>query len=119
YQNSLLTGTILENSRTSLRKWFLAFYYVSETRHSITAKMLQQKIQVTYKTAWLMLAKIRRVLSEADMENKLKGSIVINPTTSSHPSYLPNNKKRRTLRPALISACLKEDGTPAMVKIST
>jgi transposase-like protein len=61
HQASLTVGTVMENSSTDLRKWFTAFYLVSR-QWGISAVELRDRIEVTYKTAWLMLMFIRKPL---------------------------------------------------------
>jgi transposase-like protein len=59
-------GTIFENSATSLKLWFYAFYVMSSTRCGISAKALEREIGVTYKTAWRMFKQIRSILVQDD-----------------------------------------------------
>ncbi|HEX9745318.1 MAG TPA: transposase [bacterium] len=55
-----LTGTIFERTRTPLRKWFKAIDMFLHL--DINAKKLMLAIEVTYKTAWSMLNKLRSVM---------------------------------------------------------
>jgi hypothetical protein len=75
YQASPIVGTIMESSSTDLRKWFTALFIVSSTDSSINALRLSAFIQVTYKTAWLMLRKIRQSITQADAAVKLTGAV--------------------------------------------
>jgi len=59
-------GTIFEKSTTPLRLWFHAIFLLSQTRCGISAKQLQRELGVTYKTAWRMHNRIRRMLSDDD-----------------------------------------------------
>jgi hypothetical protein len=77
YQASPIVGTIMESSSTDLRKWFTALFIVSSTDSSINAMRLSELIQVTYKTAWLMLRKIRQSITQADEAVKLTGAVHI------------------------------------------
>ncbi|WP_165861227.1 transposase [Paenibacillus paeoniae] len=63
YQQSLTSHTIMHKSRTSLRKWLFVFYLVGKSEHSVNAVQLSELINITYKTAWSMLNKIRSLLS--------------------------------------------------------
>lgn len=77
YQASLTAGTILENTRTSLRKWFLAMFLFSRIG-GINALELKQALQVTYKTAWAILSKLRYAVSHDHDNSLLSGNILIN-----------------------------------------
>lgn len=48
-------GTIFHKSTTPLNKWFEAIFWLAATRSGHTAKALQRRLGVTYKTAWRML----------------------------------------------------------------
>ncbi|GIQ67392.1 hypothetical protein XYCOK13_02160 [Xylanibacillus composti] len=74
FQTSLTAGTILEGSRTSLDKWRTAIEWVS-TASSINATQLKDMIQVTYKTAWRMLHKIRSAISMLDASCMQTGQV--------------------------------------------
>ncbi|WII39768.1 IS1595 family transposase [Paenibacillus thiaminolyticus] len=75
YQASITTGTIMEGSRTSLRKWLIALWLVSRSDAGINAVQLRSIIQVTYKTAWLILHKIRAIISHNDANSPLPGIV--------------------------------------------
>ena len=68
-------GTPMERSRTSLQKWFLAFYLFTTSRHGIAAKELQRQLGVTYKCAWRMAHKIREFMAQIDREWSLDGGV--------------------------------------------
>lgn len=63
---SVLVGTIFENTKVSLRKWFLAMYMVSSTKKGVSSLQLARDIKVTQKTAWFMLQKIRGLFGQSD-----------------------------------------------------
>ncbi|MGZ9584854.1 IS1595 family transposase [Paenibacillus marinisediminis] len=65
----------MENSRTSLQKWITAIWLVSQHNININTVQLSSIIQVTYKTAWSILHKIRAIISASDNEQPLKGVI--------------------------------------------
>jgi len=57
-------GTIFHKSTTPLKTWFDAMFWMATTRSGHSAKELQRRTGVTYKTAWRMFKQIRILLSE-------------------------------------------------------
>lgn len=62
-QFSVRKGTIFEESRLPLRKWFMAAWLVTANRKGISSCQLAREIGVTQKTAWFMLGRLREVAS--------------------------------------------------------
>jgi len=75
YQSTVTVGTVFEKTRTSLTKWFLAIYLFSHDKRGVSSYMLSNELEVTYKTAWLMLHKIRKAMGERDKNYALSGII--------------------------------------------
>ena len=63
---SVTVGTIFENTKISLRKWFLAMYLISCHKKGISSKQLATDIHVTQKTAWFILHKVRTLFKQND-----------------------------------------------------
>jgi transposase-like protein len=57
-------GTIFHKSTTPLTVWFEAMFWMATTRSGHSAKELQRRTGVTYKTAWRMFKQIRTLLDE-------------------------------------------------------
>jgi len=56
------TNTIMDNSRISIRKWILAFWYVTSFNTKITSVELGKELGITQKSAWSLLQKIKYTL---------------------------------------------------------
>jgi transposase-like protein len=66
-QHSLLKGTIFEQTKTGLTKWFLAIYLVTSSKGGIAATELQRQMGFgSYQTAWSWLHKIRKAMIRPD-----------------------------------------------------
>jgi transposase-like protein len=91
YQVSLTAGTVLHKTRVPLRTWLLAVFFVARHKQSISALQLQRDAGLgSYKTAWLLLHKLRAVLGP-DPATLLSGLVEADET------YLgaPHEKGRR------------------------
>lgn len=78
-QTSVTAGTILHNSRTGIRKWFLAVWLLCTQKTGVSAKTLQRDLAVGYKTAWLILQKLRQATVRAD-RSRLSGTVEVDET---------------------------------------
>ena len=68
-QHSLLKGTIFEQTKTGLAKWFLAIYLVTSSKGGIAATELQRQMGFgSYQTAWSWLHKIRKAMVRPDRQ---------------------------------------------------
>jgi transposase-like protein len=62
-QHSLLAGTIFEQTKTGLARWFLAIYLVTSSKGGISAMELKRQMGFgSYQTAWTWLHKIRKAM---------------------------------------------------------
>jgi transposase-like protein len=64
HQINPLAGTIFHKTTTPLKVWFDAIHEMATTRTGFSAKALQRKHGMTYKTAWRMFKQIRKLLNE-------------------------------------------------------
>ena len=65
YQYSVTTGTMFHNSHLPLSKWFQAIGIMSSATTRVTAKELERKLGVSYKTALYAARRIERMISDA------------------------------------------------------
>lgn len=73
---SVRKGTIFEESRLPLRKWFGAFWLITSNRKGINSCQLARELGVTQKTAWFMLGRLREVAASlGDTGGTLDGTI--------------------------------------------
>lgn len=75
YQASVAAGTIFHRSHVPLTKWFLAMYLNAESKRGISATELQDKIGVSYPTAWFMLFRLRSAMGQREARHLLRGVV--------------------------------------------
>jgi len=71
---NIKTGTIYENSPLPLRKWFMAMWLVTTHKKGLASTQLAEQLDVTQKTAWFMLMRIRKGLGMENC-NELEGVV--------------------------------------------
>ncbi|MDF2646057.1 MAG: hypothetical protein K0Q73_1862 [Paenibacillus sp.] len=116
HQTSLTAGTIMAGSRTSLHKWLTAIFLISGTEQGTNAVALSKIISVTYKTAWLILHKIRHAISTADQGTLLSGIVQVNSAVYGKPynPYFRNHPQEHYL---LAGSSLNIQGEPSYIKL--
>jgi transposase-like protein len=68
-QHSLLAGTLFEQTKTGLSRWFLAIYLVTSSKGGIAAAELKRQLGLgSYQTAWTWLHKLREAMVRPDRE---------------------------------------------------
>lgn len=117
HQSSLTSGTIMAGSKTPLAKWHKALQLMASPR-GINAVQLHRAISVTYKTAWLMLNKVRRAISRFDSEQPLTGEIRM---YTAIYGYTRGSCLRpyRVSRPMLVATGQSTKQMPCYIKIKT
>ncbi len=76
---SVLVGTMFENSKVGLRKWFVAIYLITSHKKGISSCQLAKDVGVTQKTAWFMLHRIREMLQDKS-PHQLQGEVEVDET---------------------------------------
>ena len=79
YQFSVRVGTVLQDSKLPLWKWFLAMYMICQSKKGISANQLKRMVGVSYKTAWFLCHRIRHAMATL-VENPLSGIVEVDET---------------------------------------
>jgi hypothetical protein len=79
-QTSVTAGTVLHRSHLPLKVWFLAAWLVATHRNGISARQLGLQLGLgSYKTAWLLLQKLRRAMVDPERQ-PLAGLVEVDET---------------------------------------
>ena len=79
-QFTVRAGSIFEDSKVPLRKWFITLYLIATHKKGISSHQLARDRGVTQKTAWYMLSKIRFALDESNIESQLSDTVELDET---------------------------------------
>lgn len=117
-QFTVRIGTIFEDSRLPLFKWFIAIYLFTSLKKGISSIQLSKYINVTQKTAWFMLHRIREVMDANGDNNLFDG------TTEIDEAYLGGSesnkhasKKGKTEKTVVIGMVNRESQTVKAMKV--
>jgi transposase-like protein len=78
-QFSVRVGTIFEDSKIPLRKWFFATYLFTAHKKGVSSHQLARDLKITQKSAWFMLQRIREAFSH-DHPESMEGTVEIDET---------------------------------------
>lgn len=120
---SVLVGTIFENTKISLRKWFMAMYLISSHKKGVSSCQLARDINVTQKTAWFILHKVRGFYGQSDA-TVLDGDVEMDEMylggreTNKHESKkVSGTQGRSTKTKTPIFGMIERDGNVVAMKV--
>ena len=117
YQSTVVVGTVMEKTRTDLRKWFLAIYFIAHDKRGISAYKLSKEIEVTYKTAWLMLHKIRTAMRKREAASTLSGIVELDDAFFGAPAEGGKRGRGTEKTKVLVGLSLNKKGHPLYLKM--
>lgn len=82
------TGTMFDNTKIELQKWFLAIWLITSHKKGISSLQLSRDLKITQKTAWFMLHRIRACFG-LDKDTELSNEVEIDET------YIGGKNKNR------------------------
>src|SRR5213080_3455442 len=104
-QHSLLAGTIFEQTKTGLAKWFLAIYLVTSSKGGIAATELERQLGLgSYQTAWTWLHKLRKAMVRPDRQ-PLAGRVEADESYVGGPR--PGKRGRGAASKALVAGAVE------------
>jgi transposase-like protein len=77
---SIKIGSVCEDSAIGLDKWMTALWLLANCKNGISSCELARDLDVTQKTAWFMLHRIRLALQDETFGSKLGGEVEVDET---------------------------------------
>ena len=91
-QFSATVGTIFEDSKIPLNKWFAAIYLMCSSKKGISAHQLHRNLDISYESAWFMCHRVREAMGSND-DDRMGGIVeadetYVGPRTKrGHPTW--------------------------------
>jgi transposase-like protein len=106
---SVTAGTVFHRSKIPLRLWYRAMWWMTNQKVGINAMGLQRLLGLSsYKTAWIMLHKLRRAMFRPGRE-QLSGDVEVDETLIG--GLTPGNSARQAKNIVIIAAEIRGEGT--------
>ena len=77
---SIKVGTIFEDTKLPLRKWFIAIWMVTSHKMGIASTQLARDLKITQKSAWFVLHRLRYAARTQSFAAPLEGDIEVDET---------------------------------------
>lgn len=114
---SIKVGTIFEDSKIPLQKWFMAIYLITSHKKGISSIQLGKDIDVTQKTAWFMNHRLREATKIKAFNAPLKNTVEVDEAyiggkeKNKHANKrTPNTQGRNTATKAAVVAIVERHG---------
>jgi transposase-like protein len=117
HQASATAGTIMHKSHTPLLTWFWAIFLVAHDKRGVSAVFLARELEISYPTAWLMLHKIRKAMSDRDAHYQLAGLVELDDAFFGAPTEGRKRGRGTDQTPVLVGVSLNKQGAPQYVKM--
>ena len=77
---SIKVGTIFHDTKLPLRKWFMAIWMIANHPKGVASTTLAKDVQITQKSAWFVLHRIRHAARTRSFHQQLKGTVEVDET---------------------------------------
>lgn len=117
YQASVTAGTVMEHTRLPIKVWFWAIFLMATDKRGTSATYLSTVLKIRYKSAWLLLQKLRSAMGKRDARYLLESIVELDDTYFGGPKS-GGKRGRGTSKSKVLAALSKdEDGKPKYLKM--
>jgi len=117
YQVSVTAGTVLQKTRTPLRVWFLAIFFMVTDKRGISSVGLARLLGVSQKKAWFMLHKLRKAMAVRNGRYKLDGFVELDESFFGAPKEGGGRGRGTAKKKVLAGLSLTKDGKPRHLRL--
>lgn len=95
-QFSVLTGTIFHGTKIPVRTWCFVVFEACSSKNGVSAREIERKYDLTPRTAWYMLHRIREAMKREPLAGLLTGRVVADETwIGGTPANRHASKRRK------------------------
>jgi transposase-like protein len=118
YQASVMTNTIFHRSHTPLNKWFIAIFLLSTDKRGLAASQLAKIVSVSMPTAWLIIHKIRKAMTDSEAGLMLCKIVEMDDTYFGSPGEGGKRGRGTDKTPVVVAMQVDKSGRPEFIKMS-
>lgn len=116
-QTSLTAGTVMHKTHLSMTTWFWAIYLCARDKRGISATQLAAELELSYETAWYLLIRIRRAMSQRDCDYLLSGIVEMDDTYLDAAKEGSKRGRGTSKVNVMVAISKDEDGRPCFLKM--
>lgn len=91
---SIKVGTIFEDTKLPLRKWFAAIWLITSHKKGIASTQLAKDLKITQKSAWFVLHRLRHAAKTKSFNRPLEGIVETDETVFGGKESNKHKSKR-------------------------
>jgi transposase-like protein len=120
YQSSAIVGTLFEQTKLPLSKWFLAMYLMTQHKNGISALALKRQLAVSYPTAWLVKHKLMEAMNQREQTRQLSQRVELDDAYLGGERAGAHNGGRGAMNKTAFVAAVQTDmsGRPELIKLN-
>ena len=112
---SIKVGTIFEDTKLPLRKWFIAIWLITSHKKGIASTQLAKDLKITQKSAWFVLHRLRYAARTKSFAAPLEGNVEVDETyVGGKEGNKPASKRKRigrgTVGKAIVMGAIERQG---------
>src|ERR1019366_779105 len=111
-QFSVLTDTIFHGSKIPIRTWVFVIFEMASSKNGVSAREIERKYDLTSKSAWFMMHRIREAMKREPMAGLLTGRVIVDET------YIGGKNKNRHKDKGTVDPYQKDDKTSVVALVS-
>lgn len=94
---SIRVGTVFENTKLPLRKWFAAIWLITNHKKGIASTQLAEDLNITQKSAWFVLHRLRYASRTKSFARPLAGEVEADSTFVGGKPHNMHKARRKAL----------------------
>lgn len=118
HQSSLISGTIFESSKLPLTTWFLAIYFITQSKDGLSALHLRRLLGISINAAFRMKQKIQHVMKIADDSLRLENLVEVDDVYWGGKKHGRSGRGAPGKTPFLAAVSHNDKGHPIHMRMS-